>query len=237
MLHHLLAGSTALVLGLPAQAATGDPVQVRYERPGSSSTAKAALLLRESGVLRTRLRLPDKVTVVAKDCGAPKASWDHERRRITFCYELVKQLSKTLTGIAETEETLDRRHDTRVDAALAVLFHHQLGHAATSLYGMRSPSAEALPDRFAALTLTAEYGRQPKTVIAAAEARHLLGSNAPLHHLGGPTESATFACHLYGASPKAHGRIASAGWLPADRAPGCAQEYSRLKTDLGGYVD
>ncbi|GAA4908774.1 hypothetical protein HD597_008505 [Nonomuraea thailandensis] len=223
----------ALVLSMTSTmgAAPSPELTVRYERPDSPRAERAQRLLKDSDALKTRVRLPEPITVVARDCDAPKAGWDHGKRRITICYSLVDRVNRTIKGISQTEETGEKAAGARVRGALSVLFHHQLGHALTTLNGMTDGEAQA--DRFAALTLTADT---PGRVVAAAEARHLLAGHAGLGHLSGMAESATFACLLYGADPGRYGRIAKGGWVPAGRAPSCADEYSRVRSAIGDRV-
>ncbi|UBU15039.1 DUF4344 domain-containing metallopeptidase [Nonomuraea gerenzanensis] len=223
----------ALVLSMTSTlgAAPAAEPSVRYERPGSPRAEQAERLLKESDALKTGVRLPERVKVVARDCDAPKATWDHGKREITICYSLVDQVHRTIKGISETEETGGKAAKARVRGALSVLFHHQLGHALTTLNGM--PDSEEQADRFAALTLTADT---PKRVVAAAEARHLLAGHAGIDHLSGMAESATFACLLLGADPGRYDKIAKGGWVPAGRAPACADEYSRARSELGDKV-
>ncbi|MEV4172267.1 DUF4344 domain-containing metallopeptidase [Nonomuraea sp. NPDC049709] len=223
----------ALVLSMTSTlgAAPAPELSVRYERPDSSRAEQARQVLKDSGALRTGIRLPEPVKVVARDCDSPTATWDHERREITLCYSLVDKVRGTIKGISQTEETSPGAAQARLDGALSVLFHHQLGHALTTLNGMQDSDAQA--DQFAALTLAAD---RPRRAAAAAEARHLLAGHAGIDHLSGLEESATFACLLYGSDPAGHARIAKGGWVPAERAPSCAAEYSRVKSTIGDKV-
>ncbi|WP_188190543.1 DUF4344 domain-containing metallopeptidase [Nonomuraea sp. SYSU D8015] len=223
----------ALVLSMTSTlgAAPSPDLTVRYEPAGSPRAEQARKLLADSGALKTKIKLPKPVEVVARDCDEPRATWDGEERRIAICYSLVDKVRRTLTGIAQTEEADARTAAHRVDAALTVLFHHQLGHALGAMNGL--PDDEGQADRFAALTLVADA---PKRVIRAAEARHLLAGHAGVDHLSGPEESATFACLLYGADPAKHAPIAKGGWVPAERAPTCADEYNRAKSAIGGMT-
>ncbi|TDC05135.1 hypothetical protein E1267_20505 [Nonomuraea longispora] len=223
----------ALVLSMTSTLGTAPSaeVSVRYELAGSPRAEQARKLLRDSDALKTKIKVPQPVKVVAKDCGSPEALWDHAERRITICYQLVDEVRRTMKGIAETEEVGSGAASARMDGALSVVFHHQLGHALTTLNGMRDSEGQA--DQFAALTLAADA---PKRVVPAAEARHLLAGHTGVDHLSGPTESATFACLLYGSDPVKHAEIAKGGWVPAERAPSCADEYARVNTALGSMA-
>lgn len=220
----------ALVLSLTSTlgAAPSPGVAVKYEPAGSPRAEQAKKLLEDSGALKTKIKLPKPVKVVARDCDDAKATWDGAERRITICYSLVDKVHRTLTGISQTEEADARTTTRRIDAALTVLFHHQLGHALGAMNGL--PDGEGQADQLAALTLLSDA---PKRVVAAAEARHLLAGHAGIDHLSGVEESATFACLLYGADPAKYGRIAQGGWVPAERAPNCADEYNRVKSAIG----
>jgi hypothetical protein len=215
----------ALVLSLTSTLGAAPPA--RYEPAGPPREQQARKLLKDSGVL-DKARLPGRVEVVARHCDAPRATWDRGKRRITICYSLVDRIRRTLTGISETEEADARTTAARVDGALAALVHHEIGHALSDLNGRPGDELEA--DRFAALTLTAYDGGR---VVAAAEARHLLAGHAKLDHLSGTAESATFACLLYGSDPVKYARIARGGWVPAERAPSCKDEYNQVKSTLG----
>ncbi|WP_185844497.1 DUF4344 domain-containing metallopeptidase [Nonomuraea sp. WAC 01424] len=216
----------ALVLSLTSTLGTAP--SVRYEPAGTARDQHARKLLKDSGVLRTRL---DGVEVVARGCDSPRATWNDGKRRITICYSLVTKINRTITGISETEEADSRTTPARVDGALAALYHHQLGHALAALNGLPGDGEQA--DRFAALTLTA---RDSRHVVAAAEARHLLAAHTDADHLSGTAASATFACLLYGADPAKYARIAKGGWVPAERAPSCRAEYDRARSDLGSLA-
>ncbi|MEV0389615.1 DUF4344 domain-containing metallopeptidase [Nonomuraea sp. NPDC050643] len=223
----------ALVLSMTSTlgAAPAPELSVRYERPDSPRAEQAKRLLKESGALKTGIRLPQPVKVVARDCDEPATSWNHDEREITICYSLVDKVRRTMKGLAETEETDPRAAAARMDGALAVLFHHQLGHALTTLNGMQDSDGQA--DQFAALTLTADA---PKRVVPAAEARHLLAGHTGIDHLSGLDASAAFTCLLYGADPAKYGRIAESGWVPAERAPSCTGEYNRVKAAIGSMA-
>ncbi|MGW0804893.1 DUF4344 domain-containing metallopeptidase [Nonomuraea sp. NPDC002799] len=223
----------ALVLSMTSTlgAAPAPELSVRYEPPGSPRAQQAGKVLKESHALKTRIRLPRAIKVVARDCDSPTSAWDREKRRITICYSLVDKVRRTMTGISETEETDARTTAARVDGALAVLFHHQLGHALADLNGLSGGEAQA--DQLAALTLASDV---PGHVVPAAEARHLLAGHTGIDHLSGPDESATFACLLYGSDPAKHARIAQGGWVPAERAPSCAAEYQRVKAAVGSLA-
>jgi hypothetical protein len=224
----------ALVLSMTTStmgAASAPELSVRYERPDSPRAEQAKELLKDSGALKTRIRLPKPVKVVARDCDELSASWDGDERRITICYSLVDKVRRTMTGIAETEEADARTAKARTEGALAVLFHHQLGHALSAMNGLDGGHAQA--DQFAALTLAADA---PEHVVRAAEARHLLAGHAGIDHLSGLAESATFACLLYGSDPAKNARIAQGGWVPAERAPSCTGEYERVKSAIGAMA-
>lgn len=216
----------ALVLSLTSTLGTAP--SVRYEPADTAREQHARKLLKDSGVLRKGL---GRVEVVARGCDSPRATWNPGERRITICYSLVGKISRTLAGISETEEADRRTTAARVDGALAALYHHQLGHALAALNGL--PGDERQADRFAALTLTS---RESGRVVAAAEARHLLAAHTRADHLSGTAESATFACLLYGADPVRYARIARGGWVPAERAPSCKDEYDQAKSALGALA-
>ncbi|MEV0234210.1 DUF4344 domain-containing metallopeptidase [Nonomuraea sp. NPDC050786] len=223
----------ALVLSMTSTlgAAPSPELSVSYEQPGSPRAEQARKLLEESGALETGIRLPAPVEVVARDCDAARATWEHEERRITICYQLADQARRVLDGISETEEADAGTGSARVDAALSVLFHHELGQALTTLNGL--PESDGQADRFAALTLLADA---PERVVAAAEARHLLAGHTGIEGLSGPAESATFACLLYGADPGKYRRIAEGGWVPPERAPSCVDEYDRVRSAIGSMA-
>lgn len=223
----------ALVLSITSAlgAAPSSEVSVRYEQPSSARAEQAEKLLKKSGALKTDIRTPRPVEVVARDCDSPKATWNDGKRRITICYSLVDQVHRTIKGISQTEEADEKTTGARTDGALAVLFHRQLGHALTRLNGM--PDSPVQADQFAALTLLAD---DPEHVVAAAEARHLLAGHDGPDHLDGMKESASFACLLYGSDPGKYARIAKGGWVPPERAPSCPAEYTRVKSMIGGAV-
>ncbi|MBF8192902.1 hypothetical protein ITP53_45945 [Nonomuraea sp. K274] len=223
----------ALVLSMTSTlgAAPAPELTVSYESAVAPRAEQARKLLKDSGVLRTRIKLPQPIRVVARDCDKPATTWDREDRRITLCYSLVDKVRRTLTGIAETEESDTRTTAARVDGALAVLFHQQLGRALSTLNGL--PDSDERADQFAALTLASDA---PQQAAPAAEARHLLADHPEVEPLSGIRESATFACLLYGADPARNQRIAQGGWVPAERVPTCADEYNRVKSTIGSMA-
>ncbi|MEV4113199.1 DUF4344 domain-containing metallopeptidase [Nonomuraea sp. NPDC049695] len=223
----------ALVLSMTSTlgAAPSPELSVSYEQPGSSRAEQARKLLKDSGALETGIRLPAPVRVVARDCDAAEATWDHGERRITICYQLVDHARRVLDGISETEEADAGTRSARVEAALSVLFHHELGHALTTLNGL--PDSDGQADQFAALTLLADA---PERVVTSAEARHLLAGHTGIEGLSGPDESATFSCLLYGADPGKYRRIAMGGWVPPERAPSCPDEYNRVRSAIGAMA-
>ncbi|MFI7639926.1 DUF4344 domain-containing metallopeptidase [Nonomuraea sp. NPDC049400] len=223
----------ALVLSMTSTlgAAPSSELSVRYEQPDSPRAEQARKLLKDSGALETGIRLPAPIKVVARDCDSAEATWDHDERRITICYQVVDKARQVLDGISETEEADAGTRSARVDAALSVLFHQQLGHALTTLNGL--PDSDAQADQFAALTLPVDAS---KRVVAAAEARHLLAGHTGIDGLSGTAESATFSCLLYGADPGKYRRIAQGGWVPPERVPSCADEHNRVRSAIGSMA-
>ncbi|MFI6320060.1 DUF4344 domain-containing metallopeptidase [Nonomuraea sp. NPDC050556] len=121
-----------------------------------------------------------------------------------------KTVEHELTQILETEEGDLRRVPQLTKGAMAVIDRVKL----------------ATSEEQAALSLA--NTKDKRLILAAAEARHLLAGNTTIDHLGSPT----LACILYGSNPHAYRRIRTQGWVPADRAPGCAAEYESVKLSL-----
>lgn len=77
----------------------GETMQVRYEEPPTSVSARLLDHIRESRLLETTLErlaelfyFDDPILIGVRTCGTPEAAWIGERRELIVCYELIETI-------------------------------------------------------------------------------------------------------------------------------------------------
>jgi Putative metallopeptidase len=222
-------------------------VWVAYAPPSNSDFQESYKLLRDRRALeRIReilgpLRLPESLTINAKECGAVNSWYRREngfKPAVTICYEYLKHILDSLP----TETTPEGL--TPDDAAVGQFFFvtlHEVGHGVFDIFGVPIfGHEEDAADNFATYTML-QFGRGQarRLIIGAAWAwRAYLGDYKKNPVV--PTRIAAFAsdhglpqerfynllCLAFGANSAEFADAAN--YLPAARARHCFYEYQTV---------
>ncbi|MFF5702291.1 DUF4344 domain-containing metallopeptidase [Streptomyces sp. NPDC012794] len=176
---------------------------IRYEDPDRPDEDHAALLRSRRPVeraveaLNAYLRLPARVTVLARSCAGEGTGYDPDARRIELCYD---DLAEERALLGDDEAAADVTTET---------VHHEAGHALIDLLGLPVASDRAeedAADRFAAFMLIREGPRGERALRAAAEAYRLSppADPGPDEHAPPAARAAAHLCLLHGAAPDRH---------------------------------
>jgi len=231
----------ALTFSSGAIAAEGKPNQIRidYERPKNAvhqplhEKIKEARALERMQRLLSPLRLPRPLLLKTAGCDGDSNAW-YEDDTITVCYEY---LDETLRN-APQETTPEGV--TRVDAIVGPtveVFLHEAGHAVFDYLSVPVLGREEdAADQFAAYFLLQFDKSEVRRLIAgAAYAYHLEASkpstkkNPFADEHGLPAQRFyNVLCIAYGADSMLFGDVVEKGYLPKERAEGCADEYAQL---------
>ncbi|HET8541136.1 MAG TPA: DUF4344 domain-containing metallopeptidase [Anaeromyxobacter sp.] len=250
----LLAASLAAAPGpggppsRPGRAPATGLVRVEYVEPTDPAHRAAYERLRDRKVLEPfaevlgAVRLPRPLTLRFAGCDGEVNAWyDGADRSITFCYEFVADIERGAEGAAQHGVP---REDA-VEGPIAFILLHESGHALFDL--LRVPilgREEDAADQVAAYTLL----RAGKGV-----ARRALGGAAWMYKrdaAGRKLDESDFAdvhgldvqrfynvlCMAYGSDPGAFGGLVERGYLPKDRAEGCADEYAQVGFAVGKLI-
>jgi hypothetical protein len=79
-----------------------------------------------------QLHVPFDVTVALQECGDANAFYDGEKRTLTLCYELAKDMERVFKKDAKNRSDLD----DLVLAGMEFIFHHELGHAVVDMFDL-----------------------------------------------------------------------------------------------------
>ncbi|WP_245516431.1 DUF4344 domain-containing metallopeptidase [Methylobacterium segetis] len=214
---------------------------VRYEVPKEQAhreiydTMRARRVLERVAAALDLVRLPKRLSYRLKECsGEPNAWYDPRTRTIAVCYELVASILRLAP--ATTSPAGVSRQDAIRGPVLQILFHessHALFHLLLiPILGREEDAA----DQVAALVLLH---------LAPADARIVVnGSGYFFAALGQrePTDKESFAgahglswqrfynlaCLAYGSDKQRYAYIVDKGYLPADRAKDCEEEYNQI---------
>jgi hypothetical protein len=240
----LVVGSGAALpaAAAPAPAPKGRTGLVRpsYEEPTNPAHRPLYEHLRQQHLLEKfaevlgTIRLPRELGLRFAGCDGESNAWfDNDEHRITFCYEFVAEIDRAAAGSAQ----YGIPREDAVDGAVIFVLLHEAGHAMFNylqvpIFGREEDAA----DHFAGYVLL----RAGKTVAR----RALSGAAWMYKHDSGarkPDES-DFAdvhgldaqrlynvlCIAYGAYPDDYRGLVDKGYLPKDRADGCADEYAQV---------
>jgi Putative metallopeptidase len=224
----------------PSKSARAARVDIRYVAPTSADLEPVYKFLKEHEALElarellSPLRLPRRLLIKTETCGTSDA-W-YEKGVITICYEFLDDFWKN--AATETTPIGLAPIDTVIGPFIDLVLH-EAGHAVFEM--LRIPvfgREEDAADQFSAY-IALQFGR--------ADARRLILGNAwqyrkDLEAGGPPPALKTFAdthgtsaqrffnvlCIGYGADPKLFQDVVDKGYLPKERAEGCADEYRQV---------
>ncbi|MFB6616090.1 DUF4344 domain-containing metallopeptidase [Streptomyces sp. NPDC085524] len=193
---------------------TGQPpapeFTLRYEEPAPADAAGARLLRDRNLVepeltdLNAYLRLPHRVTVVARSCAGGGTGYDPAEHRIELCYD----------DLAEDRELFARAGSPHPDEDLADVvretIHHEAGHALADALDLAldARAEEDAADRFAQLMLLRTPGGET-ALLTAARAYDLAAAADPApdpsdEHAPPAARAESHRCAVQGAAPTRH---------------------------------
>ena len=229
-----------------------DRIQISYVPPKNSAHEALFQLLKERRVLEkikgllSALRLPRALLLKVDGCDGESNAW-YADDAVTVCYEYLADILRNAPK--ETTPAGVTRTDAIVGPTLEV-FLHEAGHAVfdyltVPILGREEDAA----DQFAAYILLQ---------FAESDARRLIYGVAYSYNIDASqpsTKKNPFAdehglpaqrfynvlCMAYGANSKLFADLVGKGYLPSERAEGCADEYDQvikaLNKLIGPYID
>jgi hypothetical protein len=194
------------------------------------------------------LRLPGKLLLKTEGCdGVSNAWYDESEHSVAVCYEYLEEIQinapkvTTAAGVTPT--------DALIGPTLEV-FLHEISHA---LFDMAKipilGHEEDAADQMAAyllLQLEKEDSRRTVAGVAFMYMRESKEQSTQMEEFSGvhglPAQRFyNLLCLAYGANPDVFGDIVAKGYLPKNRADGCADEYQQVsyayKTLILPYID
>jgi Putative metallopeptidase len=229
-----------------------DRIQISYVPPKNSAHEAIFQLLKERRTLEklkgllSALRLPRALLLKVEGCDGESNAW-YADDAVTVCYEYLEDI--LLNAPKETTPAGVTRTDAIIGPTLEV-FLHEVGHAvfdylSVPILGREEDAA----DQFAAYVLLQ---------FAESDARRLIYGVAYSYNIDASkpsTKKNPFAdehglpaqrfynvlCMAYGADSKLFADLVGQGYLPSERAEGCADEYAQviraLNKLIGPYID
>jgi hypothetical protein len=229
-----------------------DRIQISYVSPKNSAHEAVFQLLKERRVLEkfkgllSALRLPRTLLLKVEGCDGESNAW-YADDAVTVCYEYLEDILRNAPK--ETTPAGVTRTDAIVGPTLEV-FLHEVGHAVFDYLSVPVLGREEdAADQFAAYLLLQ---------FAEADARRLIYGVAYSYNIDASqpsTKKHPFAdehglpaqrfynvlCMAYGADSKLFADLVDKGFLPRERAEGCADEYEQviraLNKLIGPYID
>ncbi len=229
-----------------------DQIQISYVAPKNSAHDAIFQLLKKRRVLEkfkgllSPLRLPRPLLLKVEGCDGESNAW-YDNDAVTVCYEYLDEVLQNAPK--ETTPAGVTRADAIIGPTLEV-FVHEVGHAvfdylSVPILGREEDAA----DQFAAYVLL-QFGES--------DARRLIYGVAYSYNIDASkpsTKKNPFAdehglpaqrfynvlCMAYGADSKQFADVVDKGYLPKERAEGCADEYDTviraLNKLIGPYID
>ncbi len=228
----------------------GGSLQLFYAKVKDPECSRILDLLKDSEVLdkivngfNESFALPVDVTLSFKECGEPNAFYDHDKKRITFCYELIGRLDDAFADGIQSDDDLE---DATVGVT-AFMVYHELAHALLRILN-QAPSGrtEELVDQLS--TFLFVQGEDE------AEAAALDGATAFSDEDSGNSSDSDklpfwgdhslnteryhrIICWVYGHDGQAHSDFVDDGILPGERASACKAEWARISKTWGQKLE
>ncbi len=188
--------------------------------------------------LNETFSMPEDLFITCDECGEENAFYDPESKKIIICYEMIDYLYEIL----EKKYKGDKLDEVVWNATTFILFH-ELGHALIDIYDLPMVGKEEdTVDNFSAyfLTTTGEDA-DTQAVLDGAWAFRTMSEESekdqevkdlPLWgvHSLDSQRFYNIACMVYGSAgdSKKYRYLVKKGYLPADRADGCIDEYEKV---------
>lgn len=219
----------------------GGRIRVVYEPPRKAAFQEIYHAMRERRVLERvgaivgLVRLPTRLTYRLKECAGELNAWyAPENRSVTLCYELVDGV------VRAAPRTRSPSGVTRREAVQGPVFQILLHESAHVLFDLlRVPilgREEDAADQVASLILLHLAPADARTVVAgggyffatsAKDEPTDKGAFADVHGLSWQ-RFYDLACMAYGSDPRRYRSVVAKGYLPKERAEGCAEEYDQV---------
>ena len=233
------------LVGLAAPAAADAPrpnrILIEYVPPKNPDHQKLYETLKQRQVLEklqeifSPFKLPIDVTLKTVGCDGVDNAW-YQRPTMTICYEYLDNIEKT----APKETT--PAGITPQDAVIGQLFYvvgHEMGHAMFDLLNVPLfGKPEDAADQFAAFLMLKLGKDQARRVIGGAAYTYkdyveikkvAVPQTAFADVHGAPMQRLyNMLCMAYGADPKDFGDLVDKGYLPAQRAKSCHNEFGEV---------
>jgi hypothetical protein len=237
------AGLALAALAVPAAADAPRPnrILIEYVPPKNPDHQKIYEDLKQRQVLEklqeifSPFKLPIDVTLKTVGCDGVDNAW-YQRPTMTICYEYLDNIAKT----APKETTA--AGITPQDAVIGQLFYvvgHEMGHAMFDLLNVPLfGKPEDAADQFAAYLMLKLGKDQARRVIGGAAYTYkdyveikkvAVPQTAFADVHGAPMQRLyNMLCIAYGADPKDFGDLIDKGYLPAQRAKSCHNEFGEV---------
>jgi hypothetical protein len=195
-------------------------------------------LLEKLAAFLSPLQLPHAFYLVARECKEPNAFYNPANWRIEICYEMIELIEKVAPPPNNPVDGFTR--DEVVVGAFVGVLIHEVGHAAFDMFNVPVFGREEdAADEMAAF-LALQFNKQ----VARTVTRGFAFLWQAAGRMGGePKEWAEYSdehganqqryynvlCMGYGADPQHFKDFIDKGWLPKERAAGCAAEYQQVR--------
>ena len=243
MLIGVVAGA-ALACGLvhaaPVAAQTvpvaGAPLHIRYEATTTFSAVRDLMqrhkVLEKAQIFLSPLRLPRELTIRAAECGASSLPFDAQKGIITICYEAIADIQAIAKGAtSDPNELANLVTGGVVEEALHRMALAVLQVFDVPVWGRKEDAADMLG---AFMMLQFDEHIANITILGAAQLfiykTSALGKVDYVSDLSPPGQRFyNFLCIAVGGDRVDFGALVDKGFLPKDRARGCAAEYEKVR--------
>lgn len=223
------------------------PVYGRVEKPdfqrASEAFKRAQLMEQIADLVNGTIRMPSRITLVARECGVANAFYSSKDRSIHLCYELFEEV---VTGI--TRDFGNASAEAKIDSAFGAIYfilYHEIGHALVDtlrlpVLGKQEDVADAIATYFMLRS------KEPYPIVLGTHwffgrggQQFTLRHYADEHPLG-PQRQFNLLCYAVGKDKARFGPLSERFSLPVERANRCPMEYRNLEATvqqlLGGYI-
>ena len=237
----------------PGAAGATESIRVEYRAPKNPRDRDLEESLRQRRFLElfaevlAAIRLPRPLTLVLQDCDGESNAWySPAQGAVIFCYEYVADLGRMASRA--TEKGI--RPDDAWDGAMAFVLLHETSHALFDLLAVPVLGKEEdAADQLAGWTLLRTGREAARRLLAGAawmylsEARGRAADESDFADVHGLHAQRYYnvLCLAYGSDAGFFGGLVRQGYLPAERAEGCEEEWQQVdyaaKTLVQGHVD
>jgi len=195
-------------------------------------------LLEKLAAFLSPLQLPHAFYLVARECKQANAFYNPDGWRIEICYEMIELIERVAPRPNNPINGFTR--DEVVVGAFVGVIIHEVGHAAFDMFNVPVFGREEDAADEMAGFLAVQFNKQ----VAHTVTRGFAFLWQAFGRLGGePKDWAEYSdehganqqryynvlCMGYGADPQQFKEFIDRGWLPKERAAGCAAEYQQVR--------